>query len=214
MAALLFDLDGTIADSAPGIVTCARTALAEFGACPPPEADLRWLIGPPLRASMERLLGGPEHVEACVAAYRRHYAETGLLTVEPFGGVADELRRLREAGHELIVCTSKMTRFAEPIIDRFGLTDLFAGIYGAEPGHDEAKSALAARIVAQHRLDPNRACLIGDRREDIRAGHENGLATVGVLWGYGGRDELVEAGAHRLCETPASLSADLHALLN
>lgn len=208
MASLLFDLDGTIADSAAGILTCLRATLEEFGAAPDAADDLTWVIGPPLHAVAERLLGGPEHVEACVAAYRRRYAQEGVSAVEPYPDVAEELRRLRSAGHALFVCTSKITPFAEQIVGRFGLSALFEGVYGAEPnaGADD-KVRLAARIVREHGLDPADACLIGDRREDVRAGRENGLFTLGALWGYGSAAELSEAGAHRLCDAPADLSA-------
>ena len=208
MASLLFDLDGTIADSAPGILSCLRATLEDFGAAPPADADLTWVIGPPLHVIAERLLGGPERVEACVAAYRKLYAEEGLQAAEPFAGVADELRRLRAAGHVLFVCTSKITPFAEQIVGRFGLSELFAGVHGASPtAAADDKVGLAARIVRDHGLDTADAWLIGDRREDVRAGRANGLLTVGVLWGYGSEEELSEAGAHRLCAAPAGLSA-------
>ncbi|HEX2562068.1 HAD hydrolase-like protein [Phenylobacterium sp.] len=214
MAALLFDLDGTIADSAPGILSCLRATLEEFGAAPSAEADLTWVIGPPLHAVAERLLGGPERVDACVAAYRRRYAEQGILAAEPFPGVVDELRRLKAAGHALFVCTSKITPFAEQIVGRFGLAELFDGVYGAAPqAAADDKVRLAGRIVSERRLDAAETCLIGDRREDVKAGRANGLRSIGVLWGYGSRDELAEAGADRLCAAPVELSATLSALL-
>lgn len=213
MASLLFDLDGTIADSAPGILSCLRATLAEFGAAPEPDADLSWVIGPPLRAIAERLLGGQEQVEACVAAYRRRYAQEGVTAAEPFAGIVDELRRLRGEGHDLFVCTSKITPFAEQIVDRFGISPLFEGVCGASAtAAADDKVALAARIVGRHGLDPAACCLIGDRREDVRAGLANGLSTIGVLWGYGSQGELSEAGAHRLCEAPAELTGAVASL--
>lgn len=210
MASLLFDLDGTIADSAAGILSCLRATLEEFGAAPAADEDLTWVIGPPLHAIAERLLGGPEHVAACVAAYRRRYAEEGVRAVEPFPGVADELARLRGAGHALFVCTSKITPFAEQIVGRFGISELFDGVYGADPdaGADD-KVRLAGRLVKEHGLDAAQACLIGDRREDVQAGLANGMFTLGALWGYGSVEELSEAGAHRLCAAPAELSASV-----
>lgn len=214
MAALLFDLDGTIADSAPGILSCLRATLEEFGAAPASEADLTWVIGPPLHAVAERLLGGPERVEACVAAYRRRYADEGVQAAEPFPGIGDELRRLKAAGYALFVCTSKITPFAEQIVGRFGLAELFDGVYGAGPkAAADDKVRLAGRIVSERGLEAAGACLIGDRREDVTAGRANGLRTIGVLWGYGSREELSEAGADRLCAAPAELSAALAALL-
>jgi phosphoglycolate phosphatase len=214
MASLLFDLDGTIADSAEGILACLRATLEAFGAAPEPDADLSWVIGPPLHAIAERLLSGPEQVEACVAAYRRRYAEDGVRAVQPFPGIVEELRRLQATGHRLFVCTSKITPFAEQIVARFGLSDLFVGVYGADPNAArDDKVCLAARIVSEHGLDAADACLIGDRREDVEAGRANGLGVIGVLWGYGSEAELSQAGAHRLCEAPADLTASVAALL-
>lgn len=207
MASLLFDLDGTIADSAPGILSCLRATLAEFGAEPEPDADLSWVIGPPLHAIAGRLLGGPERVEACVAAYRRRYGQEGIDAAQPYPGIVDALHSLHDAGHGLFVCTSKITPFAERIVDRFGISDLFEGVYGASAdAAADDKVALAGRIVAGRGLDPAATCLIGDRREDVRAGLANRLSTVGVLWGYGSPGELSEAGAHLLCEAPEGLA--------
>lgn len=210
MNTLLFDLDGTIADSADGILASVRAALAELDVEVAAGDDLRWLIGPPIGQAFARLLGGMDRVEHAVGVYRRHYSERGLLACKPYPGIAAELHRLHAAGHTLFVCTSKLTVFARRLIDQFELGAVFTGIYGVEAGRDgEDKIALLARILEQHDIDKGHCHMIGDRREDIRAGVENGIATVGVLWGYGDLDEIMGAGATAVCDLPENLGAVL-----
>lgn len=208
MSTLLLDLDGTIADSADGIIDSARAALAEFGIEPALDDDLRWIVGPPLGPSFAKLLGGVGPVEQAIARYRRHYSERGLLACKPYPGMVTELHRLRDAGHTLVVCTSKLTSFAQRLVDHFAIGSLFAGVHGTEPGRDgEGKVALVARILAQRGLDKHQCCMIGDRREDVQAGRDNQLTSIGVLWGYGDLAELVDAGATAVCDAPRNLGA-------
>lgn len=207
MSTLLLDLDGTIADSADGIIASAKAALTELGIDLALDDDLRWIVGPPLGPSFAKLLGGVDHIEHAIAVYRRHYSERGLLACEPYPGMVTELHRLREAGHTLVVCTSKLTSFAQRLVDHFAVGSLFAGVHGTEPGRDgESKVALVARILAQPGLDRRHCCMIGDRREDVQAGRDNQIAAIGVLWGYGDLAELVDAGATAVCDVPENLA--------
>lgn len=203
-AALLLDLDGTILDSAPGILACARATLSAMGADCPTEAEMRWMVGPPLRPSFARLLGGTARVEEAVERYRALYATQGVAAARPFAGMAAALEALAALG-PLYVCTSKMTAFARDMIDRNDLTRLFAGVHGADPAgaHDD-KAALMGWMIDAYALSPDRCVMIGDRAEDVRAGLAHGLATVGVLWGYGDAAELSEAAA--LCAAPQALA--------
>jgi phosphoglycolate phosphatase len=210
MATLFFDLDGTIVDSARGILASIKVTLKEMGYEPPSDDNLRRVIGPPLRPTLAKLLGGSEHVETGVQIYRDHYRREGLVACDPYPGIDDELRRLHAAGHTLFVCTSKMEAFAQVIIERVGLRDLFEAIYGAQMGGAwDDKRELLAHILSQRNVDPARSIMIGDLREDIVAGRTNGLTTIGVLWGYGEAAELTAAGATAICPTVADLSAVL-----
>jgi phosphoglycolate phosphatase len=210
-AALLLDLDGTILDSAPGILACARATLAEMGADGPPADAMGWMVGPPLRPSFARLLGGTARVEEAVARYRTLYAAQGVAAARPFAGMEAALEALATHG-PLYVCTSKMTAFARDMIARNGLTRHFAAIHGADPAgaHDD-KAALMGWMIDAYGLSPDRCVMIGDRAEDVRAGAAHGLATVGVLWGYGDAAELEEATA--LCAAPEGLAKTVARLL-
>lgn len=212
MATYVFDLDGTIVESAPGIFVSLRHTLVTLGLEPPGDEVLRHVIGPPVRTAFTMLLGDSGHdVETSVAAYRAHYGEVGITFSEPFAGMVDALRALHAEGHTLFVCTSKLETFARVILDRLALTPLFAGIYGEGPT-GEHKPELLARLVRKHRVDAANAVMIGDRREDVVAGQASGLKTLGVLWGYGSRGELSEAGASAICADVSELCAALAAL--
>ncbi|WP_304166762.1 HAD hydrolase-like protein [Phenylobacterium aquaticum] len=211
-AALLLDLDGTLLDSAPGILACARAAVTAMGVTCPPDEDMRWMIGPPLRPSFTRLLGGPDRVEDCIALYRTLYAVEGVAAARPFDGIAAALEALATLG-PLYVCTSKMTAFARDMIDRHGLTALFAGVHGADPaGALDDKATLMAWMIGDYGLTPDRCVMIGDRAEDVRAGAGHGMSTVGVLWGYGDAAELADATT--LCAAPQDLAATVKAVLS
>lgn len=209
--ALFLDLDGTLLDSAPGIVACARAAVMAMGVACPSEAEIRWMIGPPLRPSFTRLLGGPERVEDCIAHYRALYASEGMATARPFEGIGAALEELAVLG-PLYVCTSKMTTFARDMIDRAGFGRFFTGVHGADPaGALDDKAALMGWMIKEYGLSPDHCVMIGDRAEDVRAGHAHGLATIGVLWGYGDAAELAQATT--LCAAPGELATTAAGLL-
>ena len=207
-SSVLLDLDGTLVDSKPGIVASYDAALRDLGHVPDPAFDLTFVIGPVLTDVMGDVLAhyGDTRVEAAIAAYRRHYGETGIFGVSPYEGVADLLDTLRRGGASLYLATSKRTAFAARILDHLGLIGHFAGVYGSEPdGFRDHKPELIADIVARHSLRPDEAVMVGDRRYDVAGAHANGLRAVGALWGYGGREELAAAGADLLAESPAAL---------
>ena len=205
---VLLDLDGTLIDSKPGIVGSHAAALRDLGHEPDPAFDLTFVIGPVLKDVMGDVLAhyGDDRVEQAIAAYRRHYAATGIFEVSLYDGIASLLPDLTGAGLRLFLATSKRTEFAARILDHLGLARHFTGIYGSEPdGFRDHKPELIADILRRHDLRPNAAVMVGDRRYDIAGAHANGLRAVGVLWGYGGRDELETAGADWLAATPADL---------
>ena len=208
-SSVLLDLDGTLVDSKPGIVASYDAALRDLGHVPDPAFDLTFVIGPVLSDVMGDVLAhyGDTRVEAAIAAYRGHYAETGIFGVSPYDGVADLLDTLRASGASLYLATSKRTAFAARILENLGLIGHFTGVYGSEPdGFRDHKPELIADIVARHALRPDEAVMVGDRRYDVAGAHANGLRAVGALWGYGGRDELAAAGADLLAESPAALA--------
>jgi phosphoglycolate phosphatase len=214
---VLLDLDGTLVDSLPGIDSSCRAALVQLGHIPAPDLDIAALIGPPIEDIMHVLLAphGDDRIAQGVAAYRADYGARGLLDSHPYPGVAAALDTMRAAGAQLILATSKRREFAQRILAHIGFGLRFAAIHGSEPGGAlDHKPELIAHVLAQHGLDPAACVMVGDRRYDISGAHANGVRALGVLWGYGARDELESAGAEDLVGDPRDLAAAALALLS
>jgi phosphoglycolate phosphatase len=203
----LFDLDGTLTDPKAGITRSIQYALNKLGR-PVPEADeLTWMIGPPLFAGFTELLGGAEEVQDAVRFYRECYSDVGLYENEVYAGIPALLRNLQDKGVRLYVATSKLHAFARRILDHFELSRFFSEIYGSEPDNRNAdKRDLIRHILEQERFDPARAVMIGDRKHDAIGAKANGLAAIGVTWGYGSREELLAAGVACLVDAPQDLA--------
>lgn len=204
---VMLDLDGTLVDPAAGILASYRHALAEMGHDGDPEADLAWIIGPPLRVSFARLLGPDADIEAAVRHYRQRYAEGGgIFDATPYPGIAGALAGLAGAGFRLLVCTAKAHIYARRIVEHFGLADHLSAVYGAElDGRHDDKGDLIAHIMDVEGLSPARLCMVGDRDNDMRAAARHGIPGIGVRWGYGSDTELTEAGAATLIDNPGQL---------
>jgi phosphoglycolate phosphatase len=195
---LLFDLDGTLTDPAPGITACIAHALRALGRTPPPAGELRRFIGPPLRAVFAEALATDDValVEEGVRLYRERFSTLGLYENSVYPAVARVLGELSSEGFELRVVTSKAHVYADRIIDHFELRQFFPRVYGAElSGERSSKAELLGQVLSSERVQPQRACMIGDRLHDIEGARAHGIATVGVTWGYGSREELETAGA-------------------
>jgi len=208
-ATLLLDLDGTISDNYPGIARSIAHALARLDAAPADEATLRTCVGPPLRETFRRLLATNDvaRVERAIDFYRERFADVGWRENVPYDGIAALLADLGSR-HRLYLCTAKPQVFARRIVDHFGFTPHFAAVYGAElDGRFDDKAALLAHIARTEDFEATSAVMIGDRSHDVRAARRNGARAVGVLWGYGSREEL--AGADALVDAPADLPAVL-----
>jgi len=203
---LLLDLDGTLVDPAAGIMGCFQHALVSLGVSPPETQDLSWAIGPPIRESFGRLLDGRGDVEAAVRLYREQYAEWGLYQAAVYPGVLDALAGCTVRGARLVLCTSKFHGFARRVVDHFAVAPLLSGLYGAElDGRFENKAELIAHILDVEGLRPEDTCMVGDRKHDVIGAAAHGIPTIGVLWGFGGREELEAAGAAMLIERPDEL---------
>jgi phosphoglycolate phosphatase len=212
---VLVDLDGTITDPAPGIIAAVRHAIAAMGRTPPPADALRWVIGPPLRETFPHLLGPGADVERALSYYRDHYGAGGLFDAVLVPGMAEALAALASDGRVLFVCTSKPHPYARRIIEHFGLSGYFRHIYGPElDGTHDDKGDLIAHIIAQEGIHPSRTVMVGDRLHDVRGAKHNGIATIGVLWGYGDRAELETAGAAAIIDRPQMLHDTVRRLLH
>jgi phosphoglycolate phosphatase len=205
---VIFDLDGTLIDSRPGIVAGIRQMLRRLGHVPPADPELDWLIGPPIDEGFATLLAsyGDDRVALAVATYREHYTTLGLYDARPYDGIPELLDELAAGKRTLLVGTSKLVTFARRVLDHFGLLGHFAGIHGAEPdGRFREKPDLIRHIVATRHLDPAETMMVGDREHDVEGARDNGLAMVAVTYGYGTPDELRRAGATVLCDGVGSL---------
>jgi phosphoglycolate phosphatase len=207
-SAVLLDLDGTLADSRPGIEACFRHTLSELGHDPAAAGDLSWAVGPPIAVSLGRLLAkyGDDRVDLGLTTYRARYSTVGIYQCTVFNGVPEMLAALTDAGRTLCVATSKRRDFAERVVDYLGLRQYLPRVYGALPGGGlDDKKDLLAEILRVEGYDPGRTTMIGDRLHDIHAARANALRSIGALWGYGGEAELREAGADLLAASPAEV---------
>jgi phosphoglycolate phosphatase len=205
---VLVDLDGTLTDSAPGIISCVRHALTEMGRECPDDAALRHFIGPPLHETFRKILGSddPAEVDPVIERYRRHFSERGLYENAVYSGIPAALEVLKASGAVLFVATSKPLPYAERIIRHFGLDKYFGAVYGSGfDGTLSKKPELIAHILKTESLTPQATCMVGDRSQDIVGAKANGVFPIGVLWGYGSHEELTTAGAAVLCERPEQL---------
>jgi len=212
ISTVLFDLDGTLTDPFEGITRSIQYALEKMGAEVPDRSTMRWCIGPPLWESFRVLLGTEDKTELdrAVALYRERYTVTGLFENSLVAGIPELLADLSGAGQQLHVCTSKPHAYAGRIVEHFGLMRFFGKVYGAElDGTRSAKAELIAHILAQEGIASSAAAMIGDRKHDLIGANANGVAGIGVLWGYGSREELEAEKPVLIAERPAEISAIL-----
>jgi phosphoglycolate phosphatase len=184
---VLFDLDGTLTDSASGVVASFRHALGEVGA-PVPDGDLvSRIVGPPMHVTMRDLVG--DRADAAMVAYRADYTGRGWAMNAPYDGIPELLADLRAAGVRLAVATSKAEPTARRILEHFGLDGHFEVIAGATPdGARAAKADVVEHALTQLAPLPQRVLMVGDRNHDVEGAGAHGIETVVVNWGYGRAD--------------------------
>lgn len=205
---LLFDLDGTVTDPGIGITNSVMYALKKFGI---EEADRRKLyrfIGPPLADSFREFYGFSEkEARQGIVFYREYYRDKGIFENKVYDGMEEMLKVLKKNGKELILATSKPEKFARQILEHFHLKPYFSFAAGATMDERRVRKedVIAYALQTCHILDRNRTLMIGDRRHDIEGARCNGLPALGVLYGYGSRQELVKAGAAALAESPEDI---------
>lgn len=206
MTTIYFDLDGTLTDPKSGITRSIQYALGKLDRAAPTEDELTWCIGPPLHASLKKLLGSDDLADRALSLYRERFGDIGIFENEIYPGIEDTLSALAKSGRRLFIATSKPSIYAERIIDHFRLTDYFERVFGSElDGRRSDKTELLSYALQTTRADPSQAVMIGDRSHDMIGARNNGMTAVGVLYGYGSKEELVDAGAHHICATPQKL---------
>jgi len=204
--ALIFDLDGTLTDSKPGIVGCLSKVLDAW--CLDPAGPLDRFVGPPVEDwAVELLPDASDEDRAKLARdYRACYDLEGWCNNSVFDGVREMLNKLHQSRFLLFVCTSKQQRFAVRILEHFGLGGMFTGIYGDRPEyHDHGKAELLAAVLRENLIEKSDAMMIGDRIHDVHAARSNGIPCLAAGWGYGSTEEYLLADA--IAPTPAELPA-------
>ena len=193
---LLFDLDGTLTDSGPGIMHAAAYALKQFGIEESDPQCLRRFIGPPLSDAFPALYGfSYEDTQEAIRQFRLYYRPKGIYENEPYPGIAPCLGQLKAWGKGLAVATSKPQEMAELVLKRFDLWDYFDVVCGAslDESHNRKPGIVSDALRRLGVRDRSQALMVGDRAQDVWGAHENGIACAGVLWGYGTPAELEDA---------------------
>lgn len=206
MATLLFDLDGTLIDSAEGITRCAAYAFERLGEPVPDAATLRSWIGPALRVSFAPLLRDDARVEQAVALYRERYETHGWAEHTVYDGIPEAIAALQSAGHRLAVVTAKNEPHARKIVASLPFGRHFVEIVGATlDGRLSHKPELIAEALTRLGADAADCTMVGDRRMDMEGAAHHGMRGVGVLWGFGDEAELRTAGAAAVAQRPSEL---------
>lgn len=193
--AIFFDLDGTLTDPKVGITKSIQYALEQMGAASPSLDELASLIGPPLRHYFSDVLGA-DKAEAAVDHYRQRYDIEGYCLTENvvYPGIESVLTNLQTQGTRLLVVSAKPQVIANRIVQHFGLNKYFGHVYGAELDETRShKDELIAYVLEQEKLSADAVIMVGDRKYDIIGAAANGVASIGVLWGYGSAEELAAA---------------------
>lgn len=199
---VLFDLDGTLTQSGIGITRSVAHSLKKFGIVETDQTKLDRFVGPPLIDSYMRYYGFcREQAVQAVAYYREYYASTGIFENRVYDGVESMLQALQKAEKTCILATSKPEHYAVQILEHFGLSDYFAFVAGATMDETRTGKADVIAYALKKAGHPDHAVMVGDREHDILGARANGLPAIGVLYGYGSREELEQAGAAWIAET-------------
>ena len=200
---ILFDLDGTLTDPGLGITNSILYALGEMGMEQPPREALYRFIGPPLVDEFQKVYGASrETAYTMVKHFQVYFADRGIYENSLYDGVPAMLERLQAAECALVLATSKPEVFAKRVLEHFDLMKYFDAVAGSNIDETRtAKAEVIAYALEKTGAAQETAVMVGDRKHDVTGAKANGLRSLGVLYGYGSRRELTEAGADLLAET-------------
>lgn len=203
-AAILFDQDGTLLDSAPGIKKCAIEVLKTLGVPNKPYEEMNYFIGPPLRECFKLSNVPEDKLDEAVLLFREIYQEKGGFDAKIYSGIVEALKELKRLGYFLFVCTSKGKPVAVDVLTHFGLAPLFDGIYGATiDGKVTKKKDIIAKCLEENK--PDIAIMVGDTYLDVEGANANNIKTIGVTYGYGDKNRMIEEGASSFTDSPSDL---------
>ncbi|ANK62252.1 HAD-IA family hydrolase [Loigolactobacillus backii] len=212
---VLFDLDGTLTDSKPGIINSLNYSIKKLGLPQKSAATLQLFIGPPLLASYEKYFGLTAlQAEDALKAYREYYVEQGIFENSVYQGVPAMLAALQQTGYQIFMTTSKPEKYAEQICEHFGLATYFNGIYGASMDEKRAAKSeiIAYALNAEKLTQPAKIAMVGDRENDINGAHDHHLQSVAVTYGFGSITELSAAKPTKFIDQPEKLLPTLQLL--
>ncbi len=212
--AVFFDLDGTLTDPSAGVLASVRYALGSLGEKIPEEAVLRSFIGPPLADSFVRVLGmTPQRANEAIRLYRVYYGQGGMFENRVYPGVPQLLGVLKRQGRLIVLATSKPEEFARDILAHFDLLHAF-DFLGCATMDDRRrhKADVIAYALSSLALSPQDCVMVGDRCFDVAGARENGMGCIGVSYGFGSMEELRDAGALALADTPQAVAEALQKL--
>jgi len=204
---LLFDFDGTIFDTSPGIFESFDAVAKHYGINIDKNVYNK-MIGPPLKYSFVEYFGLPEsEVQNAIAAYRDFYSDKGgMFNCKVYDGVLDLLKKLRESGKKIFVATSKPEEYAKAILEKNGMLGLFDFVGGSDMNEKSRveKVDVVNYVLQSQSIEDKKdsVLMIGDRLFDVNGAHSAGLKCLGILWGFGSQKELEDSGADFICETP------------
>lgn len=205
---ILFDLDGTLTDPMIGITKSVQYALRSYGIQVERLEDLCPFIGPPLRDSFMKYYGfDSDQATEAIWKYREYFSMTGLYENKEYAGIKEMLAALRDEGKKLYVATSKPELFAKKILEHFQMAEYFTFIGGASMDETRVKKGdVIGYVLEENQItDLSQVVMVGDREHDVIGAKEAGIESVGVLYGYGSREELEEAGANEIVSTVEAL---------
>lgn len=194
--AVLFDFDGTVADTGEGVFLCVRYAIDAHGLEQPSDEEIRKFIGPPMIVSYHTLYPqlSDDEVQSLMQSYREKYAEIGLYKYKLYDGITELLKKLNEGGIKTAVASSKPQEALRNIIKVSGIDKYFDCIVGADRNYtDSDKAAIVEEAIRRTGVtEKSRVLMVGDRKYDIVGAHKAGIACAAVLFGYGSQEEFDE----------------------
>ena len=206
---IFFDLDGTIIDSAPGIIKALRYTYHQAALSVPDDSVLRKFIGPPLLESIEKytkISPESELARQLLRGFQEYYGRSGWQEMRLYPQIVPVLKQLQQSGHRIYIATAKPQTFAKQIVDYLKIQQYFVNLYGTDLDEKMQKKDVIQRALKTEAIsDPQQIVMVGDRDTDVLGAAANQVATIGVLYGFGTAMELTQAGAKALIKTPEQL---------
>lgn len=200
-----FDLDGTLTDPFDGITRCIVYAIEQLGFERPDDAWLHRAIGPPLWDTFPEIVGA-DLTRKAIDLYRERFDDVGWQENKPYAGIHDTLATVKASGARLFVATAKPHPAARRIIEHYDMAQFFDSVYGSELDGTRSNKADLLAYALEREGPATRRIMIGDRKHDLFGALANAMTPIGVSYGYGSKEELLEAGAVAIADTPAAIA--------